>query len=169
MNRHSDERRIEYEIRRELRTEEHLLRDILQALRNIEYLVLELLRRNPFTTAKLTVISARGAIDMAQSTLKSTPGTDTITFQVFDNSNPPVDITARCTFTAVSDGPAVVLGAVAGSTVPATYTPGTANVAITATDSGGDTIQPLTLAATITAPAAGTITVTASNPATTIA
>jgi hypothetical protein len=121
-------------------------------------------------TAILVIHSSKGAtIDMTQSTLKSMPGTGVLTFQVFDNSTPPQDITTRCTFTATSDGPAVVFGAVSGATVPVTYSAGSANVAFTATDSGGDTIVPLNLVATITVPVAGTITVTDSNPATKIA
>jgi hypothetical protein len=153
-------------------TDTHILREILEELRQqrrLLHVILAHLQLVP--TAAITVISAAGEIDIMQSTYKSVPGADTFTFQVFDNSTPPADITARCTFTATSDGPAVAFGPVSGATVPVTNTPGTANLTISAVDSGGEKIPSLVLAATIAAPAptAGAITVTASNPLSVIA
>jgi hypothetical protein len=105
---------------------------------------------------------------MPQTALKSLPGTDTLSFQTFDSSTPPVDITSRCTYSVTSDGPAVAVGAVTGNTAAVTYTPGTANLTITTSDSGGDKIADVVLACTIAAVTAATTTVTAANPATTI-
>ena len=120
------------------------------------------------TTGHTLVASLTGEINMPQTALKSLPGTDTLTFQTFDNSNPPVDITSRCSYTAVSDGPAVLPATVTGNSVSVTYAAGTANLTITTSDSGGDKIPDVVLACTIAAPAAGITTVTAANPNTTI-
>lgn len=105
---------------------------------------------------------------MAQTSLKSLPGTDTLTFQTFDSSTPPVDITTRCSYSVTSDGAAVAVGGVTGNTAAVTYTPGTANLTITTSDSGGDKIADVALACTIASPTIGTTTVTASNSATVI-
>jgi len=106
---------------------------------------------------------------MAQTSLKSIPGTDTLTFQTFDSSTPPVDITSRCTYTVSSDGPAVAVGSTSGSSCTVTYTLGTANLTISTRDSGGDKIPDVTLACTIAGAVVGATTmVSAANPATTI-
>lgn len=106
---------------------------------------------------------------MPQTSLKSLPGTDTLTFQTFDSSTPPVDITSRCTYTVASDGPAVAVGSTSGSTASVSYTAGTANLTITTRDSGGDTIPDVVLACTISAsPVGATTTVSAANPNTSI-
>ena len=105
---------------------------------------------------------------MPQTSLKSLPGTDTLTFQTFDSSTPPVDITSRCTYSVTSDGPAVAIGATTINAVAVTYAPGTANLTITTSDSGGDKIPDVVLACTIAAPAVGATTVTAASPNTVI-
>ena len=128
-------------------------------------LVLDIL--TPDHKAHTKIFPKRGEIRM-QTTLKSLPGTDTLTFQTFDNSTPPVDITSRCSYAVSSDGPAVAVGTVTPNSAEVTYSAGTANITISTTDSGGDKIPDVVLAATIAAPAAGTTTVTAANPSTTI-
>jgi hypothetical protein len=114
---------------------------------------------------------------MAQSSLKSIPGSDVLTFQTFDNSNPPVDITSRCTYAVTSDNPAVVAISPATSgpslalppaSIAVTYAPGSSNLKIVTTDSGGDTIPDVNLACLIAA-LQGVTTVKASNTATVIA
>jgi len=106
---------------------------------------------------------------MPQTSLKSVPGTDTLTFQTFDSSTPPVDITSRCTYTVSSDGPAVAVGTTSGSSSSVTYSAGNASLTISTRDSGGDKIPDVVLACTIAAAVVGaTTTVTAANPSTTI-
>jgi len=105
---------------------------------------------------------------MPQTSLKSLPGTDTLSFQTFDSGTPPQDITGRCTYSVTSDGAAVTVGAVTANSAAVTYTSGSANLTITTSDSGGDKIPDVALACTIAAPAVGATTVTAANPATTI-
>lgn len=124
-------------------------------------------------TAITQVFATTGEINMPQTQLKSLPGTDTLTFQTFDSSTPPVDITSRCTYSVVSDGAPVSVGTITANSVGVTYASGTTNLTITTTDSGGDTIPPVVLACTIgdvtpPPPVAATTTVTASNPSTSI-
>lgn len=105
---------------------------------------------------------------MAQTTLKSLPGTDTLTFNTLDSNTPPQDITSRCSYTVTSDGPAVTVASITGNSASVSYTPGSANLTIATSDSGGDKIPDVVLACTIAAPAVGATTVSASNSATTI-
>jgi len=131
--------------------------------------IFRILTSHPRGRASTIIFSDTGAINMPQTSLKSIPGTDTLTFQTFDSSTPPVDITSRCTYTVASDGPAVAVGSTSGSSSSVTYSLGTANLTISTRDSGGDTIPDVVLACSITAPVVGaTTTVTAANPSTSI-
>jgi len=161
--------------RRGIKLEEEVvrvLRDILEEIREQTEILNMLAEILVPRTASTCVFSETGEINMAQTTLKSVVGNDVLSFQTMDNSAPPVDITGRCVYTVTSDGPAVAVGTVAANTAPVTYVAGTANITIKTTDSGGDTIPDVVLAATISPalpPPAGTTTVSAQNPATKIA
>jgi len=153
-NQHDELSEIRHELRRIASRLEHVLR---------------ILTCHPPAIASTRVFSNTGAINMPQTSLKSVPGTDTLTFQTFDSSTPPVDITSRCTYTVSSDGPAVAVGTTSGSSSSVTYTVGTANLTISTRDSGGDKIPDVVLACIITATTvAATTTVIAANPSTTI-
>ena len=87
---------------------------------------------------------------MAQTTYKSQSGTSTLTFTTADVNG--ADITSRCSYAVTSDGAAMAPGTVSGNIVPVVKTPGTANLTIKTTDSGGDTVPDVVLACTVTAP-----------------
>ena len=118
-----------------------------------------------------TVFAETGVIEM-QTTLKSLAGKDVLVFQTFDNSNPPQDITARCTYGVVTDAVAVTVDSSTGNTANVTYVEGSARLTISTTDAGGDSIPDVVLSCSIgpsQVPAAGNTLVGAQNPNTVIA
>lgn len=157
------------ELAREQR-EQHYLRHELHRIEHWLEQIIRLLTAHPPATAITRIFTESGAINMPQTSLKSFPGSDTLSFQTFDSSTPPVDITSRCRYSVTSDGPAVSVGPVSGSSVSVSYSEGSANLTITTSDPNGDTIPAVVLAAVISpAPVvSATTTVTASNPNTTI-
>lgn len=155
--------------------EDHLLREILEELKAHRHLLCRILANTQTRiTATITVESQIGEIDMPQTLLSAPPGTDVLTFKVTDINNN--DITSRCTFSASSDNPAVVAaGTVSTNTVPTVYGTGTANLTISAVDSGGSPVTTLVLPCVISTvppppppPGPSSISVTAANPTTVI-
>lgn len=153
------------EIAHELRSVVHELRPVALDLRQI----ISLLKKLTKTKALTTVIDPSGDINMAQTTYTSQSGTSTLTFTTVDANG--VDITSRCSYAVTSDGAAMSPGTPTGNTVSVSKTPGTANLTIKTSDSGGDTIPDVVLACTVAAPpppTAAQTTVSDSDPTATI-
>ncbi len=141
----------------------HELRIIVRDLHQLIGLLIK-------TKALTTVTDPSGDINMAQTTYTSQPGTSTLTFTTVDANG--VDITSRCSYAVTSDGAAMSPGTPTGNTVSVSKTPGTANLTIKTSDSGGDTIPDVVLACTVATPppppTAAQTTVSDSDPTATI-